>query len=216
MGSSVLDLLKQANTKTVTLPHSTRSARDAGLIGDGDEIVARIRKVTAKETAQTIGRVPRLLAVFREKRDDETPREFAERMQKQALEDPELYAAVLQKSAEDARTLAALGVVALGVRKAVAQEDGQVEHVLELQDVELRLDGDLTPERVLGGDLDLVADEVALWSTGHRSAEAEALTGRDGRRVGGVDRTGQFPGERPGDPAQPHREGDGPDAEPVP
>lgn len=209
MGStSKLDLLRQANSKIIALAQSTADGRAAGLIGERDEFVAKIRKVTAKETAQALGRVPRLLARLRDKRDDETALEFDRRMAQEALDDPELFTDMVRQTAENVRGLAALGVVAIGVRR----ENGE----LELEDVALQLDGDLTPERLLGADLDAVADEVTLWSSGHRSAEADAVAGHDGRRVGGADQIAQFPAERPGDPAQPPSADDGPEPDAVP
>lgn len=205
---SKLELLRGVNTKLVNLPVATAAARESGAIGEADEFVARIRKVTAKEMAQTIGRVPRFLAVYRERRPDETDAEFSERMRDRALDDDELRELMLEEIIENTRAVAIAGVTGIGIRAA----GGDVE----VDPVELTFEGDLRPERVLGHDLDAVADAISYFSRGVFDKVQDAVDNPDGRRGGGADQTGAFPGERPGDPAEPDSEGHREDPDGVP
>ena len=189
MGStSSFDLLKRVSQKIVSLPAATAAAREAGELAGDEELVVRIRKVTAKEMVVAAGAVPNLYALVREKREDETPEEFARRMQQKALEDPELVIDTNRQDLLNQRALVALGVTATGIRKA----DG----TMQLDEVELSVDGDLTPEEIFGGDLEVVQAAILAFS-------------QSGRRVGGVDRTEAFPGQPAGDQPQPSGESDG-------
>lgn len=189
MGStSSFDLLKRVSQKIVPLPAATAAAREAGELAGDEELVVRIRTVTAKEMVVAAGAVPNLYALVREKREDETPEEFALRMQQRALEDPELIVDTNRQDLLNQRALIALGVTATGIRKA----DG----TLVLDEVELSVGGDLTPEEIFGGDLEVVQAAILAFSQG-------------GRRVGGADRTEAFPGQPAGDQSQPGGEGDG-------
>src|SRR5690606_8014531 len=125
-----------------------------------EELVVRIRTVTAKEMVVAAGAVPNLYALVREKREDETPEEFALRMQQRALEDPELIVDTNRQDLLNQRALIALGVTATGIRKA----DG----TLALDEVELSVDGDLTPEEIFGSDLEVVQAAILAFSQGGR------------------------------------------------
>src|SRR5690606_41713014 len=91
MGStSSLALLKRVSQQIVPLPAATAAAREASELAAAEELVVRIRKVTAKEMVVPAGAVPNLYALVREKREDATPEEFAMRIQQQPREEPEL------------------------------------------------------------------------------------------------------------------------------
>src|SRR5690606_28136536 len=103
---------------------------------------------------------------------------------------------------------AVCGVTGIGLRSG--------EAATEVEPIELVFDGELTPERVLGSDLDAVADAVSTFSSGQRAATADAIDNPTGRRGGGADQTGQFPSERPGDPDEPDSQGLRDDRDAVP
>lgn len=197
MTARSLDLLRRANTKLVTLERATEAAERGGLINPGDRLVARVRKVTAKEIAHTVGRVPRLFAAIRERGDDESPREFSERMARKALEEQELYDAMTEQSYENNRGLCVCGVTGIGIVS--------VDGVEEIEDVRLSMtDAESRPEALLGADFDAVADAVMLWSSD------------TARPDGGAENIEAFPAERPDGDAGADSPRVGLDAEPVP
>lgn len=191
---SKLSLLQKLNSKIIALPDATATARAAGELADGDEVVARIRKVSGRELIASAGATPLLYALARERQEGESIEEFAQRLQARVLEDPQLMMESRQQDLQNTRAQVALGVTGLGFRRA----DGG----LELDQVHLELDGDATVD-LLAGDFDVLVEAIQSFSSG-------------GRRVGGADQTAAFPQDAHGDHPDADGEGVREDADGVP
>jgi hypothetical protein len=185
MRTRSIALLSKLAAKIVELPDATATAAANGELQPGETIVARIRKVSAKEMVVAAGATPLLYGLVRERREDEGQDEFLERLQTLVNEDPDLRIESLKQDLANTRALVALGVTGIGFRDASG--------ATEIEDVHLTLEGDVTPDLLAGDQAALVAAIQEFSSSG--------------RRVGGADQTAAFPAEQAGDPDQPRGAG---------